>query len=149
MLNGFPKLSDIFDASVFKPVRAESNAESNPDSNPEASLGASLPTARDTFENFVKNVVLNFDEQKALSMFNGIVRQIADHSLNPQDISNSIQRMLKSAKEPIDLSKIAVVLNHRLQNSELNYASVALQVSNNQEFFTVTSRGETVLKTPV
>ncbi|MDX2104988.1 MAG: hypothetical protein SFY67_01170 [Candidatus Melainabacteria bacterium] len=145
VLNGFPKLSDIFDTSVFKPVRAESK----PDSNSENRVEASLLSARDAFENFVKNVVLNFDEQKVLSMFNGIVRQVADYALNPHDISNSIQRLLKSAKEPIDFSKIAAVLNHRLQNSELHYASVALQISNDQEFFTVMSRGETVLKTPV
>jgi len=149
VMNGFPKFSDIIDLPAMMPTRAESKIDAKPDASSDSSADAPLPTVAEALDSFVKNVVLNFDEQKALSMFNGIVRQVANYSLSPQDIVNSIERMIKSAKEPIDFAKIACVLNSRLQSSELKYASVALQIQNGKEVFAIMSRGEAVFKAPL
>ncbi len=138
VLNGFPKIADILDLPALKPNRTESTIDAKPESQ--------LPTPEEALENFVKNVVLNLDEQRILSGFNGIVRQAANYPLNAEQVKSSIQRMLKSAKEPVDFGKIVVVLNDRLKKSELNYASVELQIVDGKEVFAVMSRGKTVLK---
>lgn len=139
--NGFPKFSDIIDLPAVRPPRAESKIDAKSESE--------LPTPKEALENFVKNVVLNSDEQRILSCFNGIVRQAANYPLDAKQVTNSIQRMIASAKEPVDAAKITVVMNDRLQKSEFNYASVALQIENGKEVFAVISRGETVLKAPL
>lgn len=141
VLNGFPKLTDIIDFPALKPNRTESKIEAKPESE--------LPTAKEALEKFVKNIVLNLDEQRILSGLNGIVRQAANYSLDANQVNVSIQRMLKSAKEPVDFGKIVVVMNDRLQKSEFSYSSVALQIVNGKEVFAVISRGETVLKAPL
>jgi hypothetical protein len=141
VMNGFPKFADILDLPAARPARVESKIDAKSESD--------LPTSKDTLKNFLENVVLNSDEQRILSSFNGIVRQAANYPLDAEQVTNSIQRMIASAKEPVDAAKIVVVLRDRLTNSELNYASVELQIENGKEVFAVISRGETVLKAPL
>ncbi len=143
--NGFPGFSDVINLPDAKPVSEISKIDTKSDQ----SVEPVLPSAVAAFEAYVKNVVLNPGERKVLSMLNGIVRQVADFPLSTNDISNLIQRMLKNSGESVDLAKIAAVLNYRLKDSDFKHASVVLQISNRQEFFTVNSRGETVLKVPV
>lgn len=143
--NGFPGFSDVINSPEAKPV----SEVSKPDSKSEQIEEPVLPSAASAFEAYVKNVVLNQDERIFLSMLHGIVRQVADFALSTDAISNLIQRMLKNSGESVDLAKIAAVLNYRLRDSDFKHASVALQILNRQEFFTVNSRGKTVLKVPV
>lgn len=143
--NGFPGFSDVIKLPEAKPVSEISKIDTKSDQSAEPVL----PSAAAAFEAFVENVVLNQDERRILSMLTGIVRQLADFALNADDISNLIQRVLKNAGESVDLAKITAVLNYRLKDSDFKHASVALQISNRQEFFTVNSRGKTVLKVPV
>ncbi len=139
--NGFPKFADILDLPAPKPTRVESKIDAKSESD--------LPTPADTLKNFLENVVLNSDEQRILSGLNGIVRQAANYPLDAKQVTNSIQRMIASAKEPVDAAKIVVVLRDRLAKSELNYASVELQIANGKEVLAVISRDETVLKAPL
>lgn len=143
--NGFPGFSDVIELPEAKPVSEVSKIDTKSDQSAEPVL----PSALAAFEAYVKNLVLNPGERKVLSMLNGIVRQVADFALSTSDISNLIQRILKNSGESVDLAKIAAVLNYRLRDSDFKHASVALQISNRQEFFTVNSRGKTVLKVPV
>ncbi|MBP7863097.1 hypothetical protein KA183_15530 [bacterium] len=139
--NGFPKFSDIIDLPTVRPARAESKIDAKPESE--------LLTPKEALENFVKNAVLNSDEQRILSGLNGMVRQAVNYSLDAKQVTNSIQRMIANAKEPVDFGKIVVLMNDRLKKSEFKYASVALQIVNGKEVFAVISRGETVLKAPL
>ena len=139
--NGFPKFSDIFDLSALEHASAELKRDAN--SEPK------LLTAQEALENFVENIVLNSDEKRILSGFNGIVRQAANNPLNASQVNSSVQRMIASAKQPVEFAKIVAVLNNRIKNSEFAHASVALQIENGKEVFFVMSRGETVLKAPL
>ncbi len=143
--NGFPGFSDVIELPEAKPVSEVLKSDLEPDQTTEQVL----PSVAAAFEAFVKNVVLNPGERKVLSMLNGIVRQLADFALNTDDISNLIQRVLNNTGKSVDIAKIAAVLNYRLKDSDFKHASVALQISNRQEFFTVSSHDKIVLRVPV
>lgn len=141
VMNGFPKFADILDLPAARPARVESKIDAKSESD--------LPTPEDALKNFLENIVLNSEEQRIRSGLNGIVRLAANYPVNEEQAKDSIQRMIASAKESVDVAKIVVVLRDSLKNSELNYASVELQIADGKEVFAVISHGETVLKAPL
>lgn len=128
---GFPSATSVLDVKIKIETKAAAAA---PAARP-------VLSAHSLLADIANDMTLSAHEYGLVQTIFGIVRQFASYSMNAEaivaGIQSAVKRVAADAKKVIDFSKVIIMVNFRLQNSEHKNARVALQISSDGQFLSV------------